>query len=211
MPFYEELMQVPKSKGLYDKIVNNIDKMFADRLTYARDWANYGMPYAQIEATLRNELYTEEQLQHINALGPKFFTELNELVFQIPNGGKNPSDFKVTFPAGWLIPNHWTGYYGAKKFIAKSPEIRALAERRGEAIFVVKKSIEDFKDTFETVWEKASSVNQIDKAWPAIRDLLPADIIIRLDTKVTREKIEHKALDELKELSIHHLKAKVAA
>jgi hypothetical protein len=90
-----------------------------------------------------------------------------------------------------------------------SQDIKQAINEADKRWHAVKDDKESFKEAFSNAWKKVKSVNELLKAWPAVSDLLPPDVIQRVNRKSGPRTKKEETFDAAA-LNVQLLKAKVA-
>jgi hypothetical protein len=100
--------------------------------------------------------------------------------------------------------------YGDPPELTEAPEeVKQAIDEADKRWHAVKQDKEDFKNSFSEAWKKVKSVNELLKAWPAVSDLLPPDVITRVNKK-SGPRVKKEEVFDASVLNVQLLKAKVA-
>jgi DNA-binding transcriptional MerR regulator len=205
-------MQVRPTKDLWKRIERNIEALYTKRIEYMQVLTNHGMSLEEINRICYEELITPEEQTIFDTIGPKYFSIAKELEVEIMFDNGRKRDHTIKFPMGRYLPDKLTHYNAHNK--VSDPRVSAIAKASYDNVVHVQTERQTFMTTAKSVFDECSSVNTLAKIWPPIMDLLPGDIVDRMNRKVERKTlntIKNKLDDSmLSNLSGHLLKAKVA-
>ena len=204
------------TKQVHDHVINQIQKLFADRLTEAYKLQN--VTEEEVAEAVYRMTHTPARLEAIKDLesmfkGCKISTESSEFNFVVATSPQNKNVIRSIWgkfkPPKQMLSDFNHTYGLSPKIYAPTPEIATEVEAAHARRDAVAKDQEEFKQAFEAAWTKVKSVNELVKLWPAASDLLTQDIIERLNRKMGPREKQVAAFDA-SELNVHLLKAKVA-
>ena len=194
----------------WSNVEGRISKLFEARHMSASDWMNYGMSQAEFESRCYESVFPATEQALVNQLGKKHFDSYKELAIAIKTES-GTSRYKLTFTEPRFMSSRWHNHYPRTDYcVVTDPAILDIARRRHAALTALANEKSAFIDKVKTMWEQAPSINALIKVWPPITDFLSHDVIERVNRKVERNRTEKMAL-EVGDLSVHLLKAKVAA
>jgi hypothetical protein len=206
-------MYLKPTQALWNQIESKIEAMFKERITYALNWTNYGLSKIEIDKRCLASVIPPEEDVLVQQLGARWFLNSEDMTVKIHNG-TNHDTLQISTKAGGrkpLISPHWNSYGDAGRPTVTDPMIVNIATRRHEAWQKVQTEQKEFVASVKEVWDDAPSINALMKIWPPIVDLLPAEIVRKLEQKTTRRTAKQMAENvDTKSLSVHILKAKVA-
>jgi hypothetical protein len=206
-------MYLKPTQALWNQIEAKIEAMFKERLVYALNWTNYGLSKIEIDKRCLASVIPAEEDVLVQQLGAKWFVSSEDMTVKI-NNGTNHDTLQISTKVGGrkpLISPHWNSYGDSGRPQVTDPTIVSIATRRHEAWEKVRTEQKDFVASVKEVWEDAPSINALMKIWPPIVDLLPPEIVRKLEQKTTRRTAKQMAENvDTKSLSVHILKAKVA-
>lgn len=204
-------MNVKPTQGIWNYIEARIDDLFKDRLRDAGDWYSYGHTLEEIRTDVMRQVMTPEEVEHVEALGSKFFPTQHDSISVRIMFGEREEALTIPLSPAVRYPGHWAGWDRTSKPQIREGLLPNIAQLRHDAVGRINTDKKDFLEPLETAYKNTPSINALLKAWPALADLLPPETIEKVNKKVERKKIE-AAVDvyEAKALSVHLLKAKVA-
>lgn len=206
-------MYLKPTQFLWSKIENKINSMFEERIKFASNWYNYGTTQSQFNRLCIANLIPPEIDAQIQALGERWFPQ-NDNVSVLIHNGMAKDNYMLPMAIGGRKPfvsPHWNAYHSQGHPKVDDEVIEGIARRRREALAKVMTEKKEFVDQVKKVWDEAPSINALAKIWPPITDLLPPDIVEKLETKPKRRTTKQLAQDmDTKSLSVSILKAKVA-
>lgn len=180
--------------------------MFESRTNHALKWENYGMSYEEICARIVANLCPPEHRTMIEALGPVYFSKLDQVRVKFSISGPEHA-FKLSTPI--LGIDKWNSYYDAV-FICDPDLARIEAERKAAAHLVATEK-DNFIKKINELYDQAPSINALIKVWPPIVDLLDPDVVERVNRKTERTSAKKLAANiNVNDLSASLLVAKVA-
>lgn len=206
-------MYVKTTDNIWGSVEGNIDSMFNDRIRQASDWLNYGLTAEEIKPLIINKLMSQEEQATIERLGPRFFPHKHDNIKCIicfnHEDDMLQAELAINLVPSVRYPAHWNGYSRSEWPVISDGPISDIAKRRHESILRIKQAKKEFLDPLKEAYYSAPSVNALLKIWPAFADLLPPDVIERVNRKTERKKQDSLEVDA-SALSVHLLKAKVA-
>lgn len=212
------MAHVKTTQTIWTEIQQNIERMYADRLTAASSWYNYGLSKDEFDQIITSSLLTPEQEAAMALLGPKFFSQSERIPVRVVTSGGVQDIYTLAFPKPRSVPPAWESYYGDNRATCTDARITAVVEQRMKAL----KAVKDEKDTFlakmKKLYDSVVSVNAMVKMFPAAHDLLSDDVKRRLAQKTERATENKPSKEEsaeaaahLAQLKVSMLKARVAA
>jgi hypothetical protein len=206
-------MYLKPTQFLWKQVEEKISSLYEERLKYARDWAHYGMRVTEFNIRCLHSVIPPRIDELMQKLGEEWLSKSETIDVRIANGGKEPDVYSLPANTGGrkpLVSARWD-HYGGNRPHVKDQEIIDLATKRREAILKISAERDEFKASVSKVWNDAPSVNALMKIWPPIVDLLPNDIVQKLNEKnVRRTAAQMTEAVDTNKLSVHILKAKVA-
>lgn len=201
------MAQVKCTQDTWERITSKINEMFAKRQEYASDWYNYGLTKAEFDEAIMNNLIPPEQRDLVDKLGKRFFQKHKQLIVKI-DGTFYTLEFEARF-----IPEHWTNRWHDDQIQhVRAPKILEIAKAREKRMSEIDEAKTAFIEKVQALYNEAPSINTLIKLWPPIVDLLPAEIMERVNKRVDRKSAKKLAEQlDTSELAVHMLKAKVAA
>lgn len=203
-------MYVKCTQQEWSAVEARIGKLFDARHEAAADWMNYGMSQAEFESRCYESVFPATEQALVNQLGKKHFDAHKDLTVIIKHDSHTPR-YKLTFTEARFMTSKWHQYYSSDNCIVTDPAIIDIARRRQAALTALANEKSAFIDKIKTMWDQAPSINALIKVWPPITDFLSSDVIERVNRKVERNKATERLALEAGDLSVHLLKAKVAA
>lgn len=214
-------MIVKNTQKIWDQIKSSIDSMFSKRLADAENISQYGMSEDALNKLIFKSVISDEELAMVNKLGDKFFHRQEEIYVRIPQSYRSDNYFlhyKIPFATPQFIPAGWSASYRSSEHpICHDKVVNEVFFKR----YTAWKAIQDERDQMisstKAVFDATTTVNQLMKLWPPIQNLLPADVIERVNQKkmrdpVKRAKAENPELDTIvQNLSVDLLKARITA
>lgn len=198
-------MYVRTTEKIWSEIDTRIGKMFQARAEHANNIASHGATAEEWNELLLRSVVSVEDEKHIAQLPDYFFVETKSFYVNTQH-----ELWPVTLNTPMRLPGQWDRYDKRPKAKYNVERINEILEKRK----VARQKVEDEKQAFvkkvKDLWNQATSVNELIKLWPPIVDLLPQDVIDRVNAKPTRTKREKPEAD-VSELNVHMLKARVAA
>lgn len=200
-------MYVRTTDKFLDQVKAKIRAMFAERSKHAADWGNYGMSIAELEQLIWRSVVSPEDEKLLEAVPSKFLNHRKDMRVKLPGD----EFYCLNFDSHRAVPLNSDSYYNAPNSVYHCEELKAIVKARKEACGRVNKEQDEFINKVTEVWNKCSSVNEVLKLWPGVRDLLPPEVIQRVEAKPAKR--EKKALDQINvaDLNVQLLKARVAA
>lgn len=202
-------MYVKTTDNIWSEIRSKINSLFAKREERANDLYGYGMSREEIDAIVLEKVFPADKQTHIDALGSAYFNEYEQLYVKL-SFGTNYTTHQVKFTTPRLMPQRWASSYDTPLIIADDRIAQVLIKRH-ERVLAIKTEQNKLIEETRKAYYSVSSINQLVKAWPAIQELLPAEVIERLNRKVERSKPDAVTLDNVQSMSASLLMAKVAA
>jgi hypothetical protein len=206
-------MYLKPTQSLWKEVESKISSMYEERLKYARDWSHYGMRMTEFNIRCLHSVIPPRIDELMQKLGEDWLPKNETITVRIANGGKDGDSY--SFPANTggrkpLVSAKWD-YYNHNAAHVKDQEIIDIATKRREAILKITAEQTEFVASVSKVWNDAPSVNALMKIWPPIVDLLPAEVVQKLNEKNVRRTAAQMAGEvDTNKLSVHILKAKVA-
>ena len=200
------------TKAVFEHVIGQIDRLFQDRLVEAVKlrgmtdidvaesvYASTHIPERLAAAKLLEEMYEGNQLLHTS----------DNFRFKI-NTETTKRKFEVKLRSSKEMLHGFVYQYGDPPEIkGASEEIKQAVNEADKRWHAVKQDKEDFKNSFSEAWKKVKSVNELLKAWPAVSDLLPPDVVGRVNRKNGPRSKKEETFDAAA-LNVQLLKAKVA-
>jgi len=150
-------------------------------------------------AKLLEEMYESNQLLHTS----------DNFRFKI-NTETTKRKFEVKLRTSKEMLHGFVYQYGDPPELTEAPEeVKQAINEADQRWHAVKKDKEEFKEAFGEAWKKVKSVNELLKAWPAVSDLLPPDVIERVNRK-SGPRVKKEEPFDASTLNVQLLKAKVA-
>lgn len=207
-------MHVKLTDQIKRDVGNRIDAMYRRQIDDAQSWYKY-IPPVEFDALVLASVYSDELRKKIEDLGEACFDRVKSLsvkLHYVVNGSNHTTHYTLRFVEDTFIPNKWMNSYSDGIRICRDPQIsEALAKRHEDSRRAVQ-ARDEFKTKVVEMMNKASSVNEIIRLWPAFEDLVDDTTKERLHRKVARNKSDREALEvNTNELSVHMLKAKILA
>lgn len=209
---------VKKSDSALEEIKNNVRRMFNTQLTHARRWDNYGLTIEELNDKIWNAIMPADvykKIEDLQQLMPNCFASSTGCRVKIAlTHGSTPNYqqlviYDLAFGSTRPLPNGWGIYSTDEAPLCRDLEVMKIAQERAAKCEAVEGMLKSFLSEIATAWEAVSSVNAFVKVWPQGRDLLPREIINRLDQKTERTKSD--VTINTAALNTELLKAKIMA
>jgi len=201
------------TKQVFQHVNDQIDKLFSARLTEA--FKIRGMTELEIANKIYDLTHTPERVKILEEMqstyeGANLVFHSNTMRFKLLNKNTSKRSFEVKLPTEKLLVHSFWTQYGEVAFVKDAPpEVRTAVLEAQDRYDAVKKDQQVFKEAFNDAWKKVKSVNELLKAWPAVSDLLPPDVITRVNRK-SGPRVKKEVTFDAAALNIQLLKAKVA-
>lgn len=199
---------VKQTQEIWGRVVRKINEMFERSAKHASSLESHGMTEPQLNDKLFALTFQPGELDLINQLKDRFFPHTYDKINYLIQGEPKSWYYTAQLKQGMRLPDWFNSMNN--RIVIKDPEIVDVFTRRQNEMDRVQKEKNDFIAKVETAWESAPSVNSLIKAWPSFIDLIPPDVLERVNKKVERVKPEDIDIDTAA-LSVHLLKAKVIA
>jgi hypothetical protein len=203
-------MYVKNTDKIWSSIEQKIRELFKRRLEHASNIFGYGLTHDEIEAIIVEKLWPGDTYARIEALGDRFFERVEELPVKLV-GTNAEFNYKISFSSVKLAPNAWTISYIDSCQRIKDDRIKVIVDKREEAIAAIETEQREFKANTRMVFQAVNSINQLIKEWPAVQELLPKEVIDKVNTKQERGASTKPVIENLNEVSARLLRARVAA
>lgn len=200
-------MFVRTTEKCLDQVKDKIRAMFAERINHATNWGNYGMNIAELEQLIWRSVVSPEDEKLLETVPSKFLNHRKDMRVKLPDDEL----YCLNFDSPRAVPLNSDSYYNPPNSVYYCDELKAIVKARKEACDRVEKEQNEFINKVTDVWNKCSSVNEVLKLWPGVRDLLPPEVIQRVEAKPAKR--EKKTIDQINvaDLNVQLLKARVAA
>jgi hypothetical protein len=189
-----------------------IDKLFQDRLVEA--FTLRGMTDTDVAESIYALTHTPERLQAAASLeemyaGNQLLFTADSFKFKL-NTGVTKRKFEAKLRSPKKMLHAFVYQYGDPPELTEAPEeVKQAINEADKRWHAVKDDKESFKEAFSVAWKKVKSVNELLKTWPAVSDLLPPDVITRINKKSGPRTKKEETFDAAA-LNVQLLKAKVA-
>lgn len=210
-------MHLKATSTYWGNIETNINKLFAERIVYAENWATYGITPTEIRDRCWAVMMPPEKQALVDALGDEFFSKYTDvtvrIVYRIPESGvKAYLSTALNFEVPQFMPNKWHSWSTSDHARIEDPVLSEIAAKRHAAIERIKHERSEFISHAKDIYSKVASLNQLVKIWPAAKDLLNPDTIEKLNAKPKRDKSGGQTVDPalISALQVNMLKARVA-
>lgn len=212
---------VKKSEAVFDEIVRRIEVMFKSQFNYAESWSEYGLTVEEIENKIWRNIMPDSlrcKFIELEGLFPNSFPRVNDISVKVCtpvpafsiSARERMGFYKLSFSNAVIVPYKWKFAGTTDLPECTDPEILEIAQKRAEKLTNTLNAMQTFKAEVSKTWESAPSVNAFVKLWPAGRDLLPVNVLEKIDEKTTRVKVSAIEVDVTK-LNTELLKAKLIA
>jgi len=201
------------TKQVFQHVNEQIDRLFSARLSEA--FKIRGMTELEIANKIYDLTHTPERVKILEEIqstyeGPQLVFRSNTMRFRLPNKNTSKRSFEVQLSREKPLVHAFMTQYGEVAFIKDAPpEVLTAVLEAQDRYDAVKKDQQAFKEAFNEAWKKVKSVNELLKAWPAVSDLLPSDVITRVNRK-SGPRIKKEETFDAAALNVQLLKAKVA-
>ena len=200
------------TKAVFEHVNGQIDRLFQDRLVEA--FKLRGMTETDVAELIYATTHTPDQLKAAKDLEAmyeghtllftsdviRFKIRVDTVVRKFETKLKSPKEMLHSFMYS----------YGDPPELTNAPlEVNQAIVDASQRWHAVKKDKEEFKEAFNDAWKKVKSVNELLKAWPAVSDLLPPDVITRVNRK-SGPRVKKEETFDAAALNVQLLKAKVA-
>lgn len=211
-------MHVKNTAPIWSQVQAKITSMHAQSIADAENWFAYGLAQDEFDSIIRKEVIPADMLEVLNKYGAALFSEYDTLTVKLH--GATPGreiNYSLRFSPKQFMPQKWHDYYNEGKRSCHDSRIKAIVDKRFEAVSKAKTARDEFLVQTKKVFDSAGSVNAILKAWPAFADLLPAEIVQKVNKKATaadrgdRKAQEEELAAQAKGLAVGMLMAKVLA
>lgn len=209
---------VKKSESVFVQLKGRIKSMFSSQHQHAERWDNYGLSLDEINQKIWDSIMPTDVWIKVNDLQqslPGSFPMTNKVFVKIsPDPKANWSNYvlyPLVFAQDRPVPSKWSSSYTHDNApTCSDPDIVRISLERKAKVLRVEEATNAFLKEVEQAWESVASVNAFVKVWPAGRDLLPPEVISKLNEKVERTKTSSLNIDTAK-LNTELLKAKIVA
>ena len=200
------------TKQVFEHVNQKIDMLFQERLVEA--FKLRGMTDTDVAELVYMTTHTPERLKAAKSLeemykGNSLLHSSETFRFKLSTGAtKRRFEAKLRTTKKML---HGFAYqYGDPPELTEAPEeVKQAINEADQRWHAVKKDKDAFKEAFGEAWKKVKSVNELLKAWPAVSDLLPPDVIQRVNRK-SGPRVKKEETFDAAALNVQLLKAKVA-
>jgi len=200
------------TKQVFEHVNGQIDKLFQDRLVEA--FKLRGMTDVDVAELAYMTTHTPERLKAAKDLEAMFAG--NQILYTGENfkfkidTGTTKRKFEAKLRSAKEMLHAFVYQYGDPPELTEAPEeVKQAIDEADKRWHAVKQDKEDFKNSFSEAWKKVKSVNELLKAWPAVSDLLPPDVITRVNKK-SGPRVKKEEVFDASVLNVQLLKAKVA-
>lgn len=195
-------MYVAKTDRVYNLVQTEINALFRTRVQKAEDWTNYGMPEQQLTQAILDAIVPIEHQNIFRDMGALYFDKISEIHIDIAG-----STYSFGIPPTYL-PSKLR--YRPNAVQIDSGPIYDIYMSRKTAMREIHDEITTFKQAFDRAWNAVPSVNALLKVWPAAENLLPNEIVQKINRKNKRyDKTTISGEIDVNGLSTHLLKAKI--
>lgn len=207
-------MYVKNTKTIWGHVQRQIEELFVSRKYYAANWGNYGMSIEDFNQHCMDVLIPPEHREMINILGSKYFIEMaqvNVRLSYVANDQKSLCTLAVGYPGAtkFLGSSSWqSGYYSIPPVI-QSPIIQDIASRREIALAHIENEKTQMVGSMLAMYDSHPSINSIVKTLPSFVDFLPPDVVEKLSVKSKPSAKRVGDIDNIQDISVQILKAKV--
>ena len=200
------------TKAVFEHVNQKIDMLFQERLVEA--FKLRGMTDTDVAELVYMMTHTPERLKAAKSLeemyeGNQILHTSENFKFKI-NTGTTKRKFEGKLRSSKEMLHGFVYQYGDPPELTEAPEeVKQAINEANQRWKAVKKDKEEFKEAFSEAWKKVKSVNELLKAWPAVSDLLPPDVIERVNRK-SGPRVKKEEPFDASTLNVQLLKAKVA-
>jgi len=201
------------TKQVFQHVNEQIEKLFSVRLSEA--FKIRGMTELEIANTVYALTHTPERIKALEEMqdsyeGSHLVFRTNTMRFRLPSKNTSRRAFEVQLSTEKPLIHAFMSQYGEVGLVKNAPpEILTAVLEAQDRYDAVKKDQQSFKEAFSEAWKKVKSVNELLKAWPAVSDLLPPDVIQRVNRK-SGPRVKKEETFDAAALNVQLLKAKVA-
>lgn len=206
-------MHVKNTDSIWTQVQNKITSMYQKADADASNWYSYGMDKAEFDKRALESVVTPELETILNTYGERMFEKYKSLTVRIPTASANVQ-YTIQFLSERYMPQKWYGYHGSELAICRDPQLIEIAAKRRAAMVAVAKQRDAFIAQAKDTYYAAASINALLKALPTFGDLLPPDVVQKVNRKskpTAKMDREAELAEKTKAMAAGLLMAKVIA